>query len=846
MCRVTAAKRTLTVLLTVVLAVAATVFTTGQTLAATSAPFAVQFTTNANGAVLSIGNTLLTCADRLNNCTGAKNGAAFDNNYFNMSMLDVDTDAATFNSSSSDLNLPDGAQVLFAGLYWGARLTAGTAGGNTDHANQATANTVKFKVPGASSYENLTGTLLAVNTGSNSAYQSFIDVTSRVQTAGNGTYWGANVQAGTGADRYAGWALTLVYTAPGLPLRNLTVFQGFTAVSSAAVQKVTVSGFKAPLAGAVDAQLSMVAYEGDFAQTGDYTQLNNTQLATDVSPGSNFFNSTNTRAGQIVTSRNPNYPNMLGFDIKNLGISGAIPNGATSATFTFSSAGDAYFPGVLALAINLYAPDFSASGKSVANLTAGSGVAKPGDTLSYTLTYTNTGQDPSIRTISSDPLPAGLTYVKGSLVLMSGPTQANQLPLTDAAGDDLGEYDEQTRTIRVRLGSGASATAGGRLNVGDITYYQFQATIDASAGGTTLMNLAHLDYATGTTGVSAVYDTAPVYTPVTLLADVSIAKAMTPSPTYAGKEGTTTLTVRNLGPNTATNVVVTDQFPTNYVATAVTASNGANCSITNGGHPFTCNLGNLANNATVTITITGHPLSSSTDSTINNIATVTTASFDPNTSNNTAVANVPMTAASDLTVEKTPNPSSGPAGSTITYTITAENHGPSDATDVVITDTVTDPKSLVIFEANPTTTGLTCPTLTASGVQCSIKTLPAGTTAVVEVKAYIVPSVTVGTVIKNVATVSSPTVDPEPDNNTTTDITVAEAKADLEVMKTATASSYAGGQVTYQLTVENLGPSDAQNVVLEDALPAGFTPTSELIYDRGKCTITDNKLVCTI
>src|SRR5690606_8256211 len=107
--------------------------------------------------------------------------------------------------------------------------------------------------------------------------------------------------------------------------------------------------------GTVDTQLTMVAYEGDLAQTGDYTRLNSTQLATDLSPGSNFFDSANGLNGQSVTTRDPAHRNMLGFDVKNLGASEAIGNGDTSARFTFSSRGDVYYPGVLSTAINLYA-----------------------------------------------------------------------------------------------------------------------------------------------------------------------------------------------------------------------------------------------------------------------------------------------------------------------------------------------------------------------------------------------------------------------------------------------------------------------------------------------------------
>ena len=45
-----------------------------------------------------------------------------------MTWVDVDGDPATFDSSSADLTLPAGASVLFAGLYYGGRLAAGSGG----------------------------------------------------------------------------------------------------------------------------------------------------------------------------------------------------------------------------------------------------------------------------------------------------------------------------------------------------------------------------------------------------------------------------------------------------------------------------------------------------------------------------------------------------------------------------------------------------------------------------------------------------------------------------------------------------------------------------------------------
>ena len=128
-----------------------------------------------------------------------------------------------------------------------------------------------------------------------------------------------------------------------------------------------------------------------------------------LSQSNNFFNGTNDNNGASVTTRNPADLNMLGFDIKNLGASGSR-TATRAATINLSSTGDRYFPGVVTTAIKLFAPDFSTSSKTVANL-AGRTPALPGDDLEYTVTYPNTGQDAATNVTFRDTLPPGTTFL---------------------------------------------------------------------------------------------------------------------------------------------------------------------------------------------------------------------------------------------------------------------------------------------------------------------------------------------------------------------------------------------------------------------------------------------------
>jgi uncharacterized repeat protein (TIGR01451 family) len=803
--------------------------------AAPTVSFAQKFSANASGAIITVGNNLLTCPASAANCTAARGGAARDDNEFAMVNLDADDDASTRNSSMSRLDLPAGATVLWAGVYWGARLQAGAQG---QGGNAANINRMSLRVPGSATYQSVLASadahdLFGPNSGSYDAYQRFANVTAIVRAAGNGEYWGANVEAATGADRYAGWALVVAYSAPGLPLRNLTVFDGFNVVGAGAPQTVTVSGFLAPRSGTVDTQLSMIAFEGDLAQTGDYTRLNSTQLATALSPGSNFFDSANGLNGVSVTSRTPADRNMLGFDIKNLGASGAIANGATSATFMFSSNGDVYYPGVLTTAINLYAPDFSASSKSVVDLN-GNTPARPGDTLQYTLTYVNTGQDPAVQLASSDPLPAGTTYVPGSLQRIPA-LGAMPVPVTDAGGDDVGEYDAASRTVRVRLGDGASATAGGTMPVNGWGAYTFRVTLDDAAGGTTVSNLATLDYRTGTTGIPASYSTNPAAVDVINRANLSITKTMTPDPASVGSEITGTITITNAGPNAATDVVMRDPIIDGWTNASMDAPLGTSCTVDT---VITCSAGTLAPGASVTFRAHGSMAPGTIQPTLTNLAYASTTAFDPDLTDNVASDTINLLRVADVSIAKTATPASAPAGATVSYTLTVRNAGPSNAQDVVISDAVANAAQISLTRITGTTGGATCPPAPqAAALQCSVPTLAPEATATVTVEGVLRASLNAGSTVANTANVTAGTADPDSANNQATgQVTTSAGSADLQLAKTAPASVVAGSPIAYTITASDLGPSDSQATTLTDDVPVGITATS-VSTDRGTCSI---------
>ncbi|MEM4531104.1 MAG: DUF11 domain-containing protein, partial [Thermofilaceae archaeon] len=88
----------------------------------------------------------------------------------------------------------------------------------------------------------------------------------------------------------------------------------------------------------------------------------------------------------------------------------------------------------------------------------------------------------------------------------------------------------------------------------------------------------------------------------------------------------------------------------------------------------------------VTITITG-TVSPGASGKLTNSVTVTSGTPDPDTKNNSATATTTVDIVADLAVTKTVSPSVARPGDTITYTVTVKNSGPSDAPNVVLTET---------------------------------------------------------------------------------------------------------------------------------------------------------------
>lgn len=430
-----------------------------------------------------------------------------------------------------------------------------------------------------------------------------------------------------------------------------------------------------------------------------------------------------------------------------------------------------------------------------------SGNAVAGQNLAFTLTVTNHGESDSPGPVTvTDTLPAGMSYVSGS---GSGWN-------CSAAGQNV------TCTHTAALAAGASAPI--TLTV----------AVAPDAGPDALTNSANVSGTAPDPDPDNNTDTDTVT--VTDRANVSITKSASPTSLAAGENVTFTLTVHNDGPSDADNVRISDALPTGLAYTGIDADSAVTCGDAD---PIDCHVASMPAGATYEIRVHATVGSGVADGTsIANTASVSTSTPGDDPDDNTDTATIQVHTEADLSLAKSHTGGASAAGEQVTFDLAVHNAGPSDAAaDVVVTDTL--PVGMTYVSS--TGTGWTCvaatPDPSGQVVTCTLgggSTILADTDApalalTVQIASDVDPDTLVDGELTNTASVTSPTTDPDPDNNTDRDPVPVTTSADLAITKTHDASSVrVGDHLEFTLQVTNAGPSTARGVSVSDDLPAGL------------------------
>jgi large repetitive protein len=431
--------------------------------------------------------------------------------------------------------------------------------------------------------------------------------------------------------------------------------------------------------------------------------------------------------------------------------------------------------------------------------------------ITFTITLGNGGPDDAAAATFNDPLPADVTFV--SYTQTTGPTFACTTPSAGSTG-----------TVNCSIAT---------LTAGDVAQFDIVVNVSPSAAGTTLINSVVAssqtpddtdENNTSITGTSVAGGNS---------ADVSIVKTG-PSSAPANSDVAYTITVTNAGPNDAGHVQWTDTLPTGVPASpamtfvSFTQNSGPtfNCGVP--AATTTCSLDPMPNGTTATFTLTGHiPSGTASGKTFTNVASVTSDN-DPNPDNDSGATTLTVSSV-DVGVAKSGPLTAVAGGPTFDYVITLSNAGPDPAEDASFNDNLPAGIKFValVQDTGPAAICNTPAPNTTGNVACTISLLPNGVSAQFTVTVQAAPTVANGTIVSNTATSSTSSADSNPSNDSSTAMTTVSANADVSVTKSAPAAAVAGSNITYTITIQNLGPSDAASVTLTDVLPAGTTFVSE-------------------
>lgn len=242
----------------------------------------------------------------------------------------------TNTSSSATLNLGPSDTIIRAYLYW-----AGSGDGDfevdlngTTITPDRTFSHSRFFSPSTFTY-----------------FSAFKDITTLVQSIGNGTYTLSNLDISpfealhySRKTNFAGWAILIVYENPSLTLNQLNIYDGLQGVPDALQINLT----NLFVLNNTNAKAGFIAWEGDSQLPTETFTVNGTAISNAFNPINNVFNSTNS-----VTGSNQLY-NM---DLDIYEIDDYVAIGDTSASITLSSFQDFIMINTVITKLNSQLPD---------------------------------------------------------------------------------------------------------------------------------------------------------------------------------------------------------------------------------------------------------------------------------------------------------------------------------------------------------------------------------------------------------------------------------------------------------------------------------------------------------
>ena len=446
----------------------------------------------------------------------------------------------------------------------------------------------------------------------------------------------------------------------------------------------------------------------------------------------------------------------------------------------------------------------------------------PGQSVTYTATFTNNGPDAASVTAETVQLPANLTTTTLTVGGQTGTLTSTTITFASGA-------TYSTVTGIVTLPAIASDAPG--------AVQAFNLTFTAPAQSYVVSSAV----SSATPDSNPANNAASVATTVTLTADVAVA-ITGPATVVVGNPVTYVVASTNNGPVTATGIVPTLQLPAGLTI-AAGGPGGYTYDNTTGLLTFPT-ISSLQSGVSVENYVT-FTMPNATGGQISALASVSSTSNDNVASNNTAALTTSVapttTTTADLLTSITPTGTSVAPGSTVVYTVAYRNASGSTATNVVPTASLptglsaTDLKisgftgtlanGLITFTSG-TANGTTYDVATGLLAFPTIASLPVSGTAI----SYTVslPAPASGQLVVYSAVNSSTTENGPGANRANSSIAVTSA-FDLTTSITGPVSALVGAQNVYTVTSINNGPSMVSSATQTVTLPSGLTTSTLLV-----------------
>ncbi|MCP4305877.1 MAG: DUF11 domain-containing protein [bacterium] len=328
---------------------------------------------------------------------------------------------------------------------------------------------------------------------------------------------------------------------------------------------------------------------------------------------------------------------------------------------------------------------------------------------------------------------------------------------------------------------------------------------------------------------------------LTAQADISLFKSVYDSNPNVGDPVVFIISIVNDGPDTATNLVVSDHLPAglSYENGSIAGGNAQDDASL---PTLSWSIDAMASGATTNLTYTAVVATpTGVPDEYENVAEVTASdTLDPDSTpdnddgdqsedDEDSAQIVPQSA--DLSLVKTVSDSTPNVGDTVVFTITVDNAGTDDATGVAVTDVVPAGFGTI---ANASHSGVIAgTTVTWTGLAVA-----AGGSIALTFEAVV--NAPPGS-YENAAQISA-TDQLDPDSTPGNDdgdqseddedaVTVAPQQADLEIAKSVSiATPNVGDSITFTVAVTNAGPSDASGVDVVDVVPDGYNAITAISH----------------